>query len=283
MGRPGWTSALLGRLVRGRLAERLLVIGAYREDEAQEPRLAFAHLRRSCAVERIQLGGLGVEDMAALIGGAFESKRRGRASACDPRPYRRQPLHAAELARHVAEQPQGRPATSRRASATWRAPRRTAVGLCASVLAAAAVLGEAFDLPDSSLWPRRGSPGGTLGRRCRVEFARGDRRAPPPPTHSPATRSTRGWEPAAARGSIAVRPTRSRPATGSIRVQGWRCRHASLRGRGGRNGRGDRGRARRTGGSARPRRARLLEQAVALLTRAQKPSWQTQTSNGGAD
>jgi hypothetical protein len=60
------------------LACRLAVIAAYREDEA-DARLygALADLRRTCDVDRIELGGLGLEEVAALIGSAFETSAAG--------------------------------------------------------------------------------------------------------------------------------------------------------------------------------------------------------------
>ncbi len=151
------TLALLGRLVRGHLAERLLVIGAYREDEAQEPLFAaFADLRRNCAVERIELGGLGVEEMAALIGGAFETSAAAAQARAIHARTGGNPFYARELARHVAEQPRTSFGDVPRASATWCEPassgcRRT-VRACS---AAAAVLGETFDAARArgGLWP----------------------------------------------------------------------------------------------------------------------------------
>ena len=144
------TLALLGRLVRGHLAERLLVIGAYREDEAQEPLFAaFADLRRSCAVERIELGGLDVEEMAALIGGAFETSAAAAQARAIHARTGGNPFYARELARHVAEQPRtsfGDVPQGIRDVVRARVDRLSED--CASVLAAAAVLGEAFELPE---------------------------------------------------------------------------------------------------------------------------------------
>jgi DNA-binding SARP family transcriptional activator len=144
------TLALLGRLVRGNLAERLFVVGTYREDEAQEPLFAaFADLRRSCAVERIELGGLNVEEMAALIGGAFETSAAAAQARAIHARTGGNPFYARELARHVAEQPRtsfGDVPQGIRDVVRARVDRLSED--CASVLAAAAVLGEAFELPE---------------------------------------------------------------------------------------------------------------------------------------
>jgi DNA-binding SARP family transcriptional activator len=142
------TLALLGRVVRGPLSGRLAVIAAYREDEA-DARLygALADLRRTCDVDRIELGGLGLEEVAALIGSAFEtSAATAKANAIHDRSGGN-PFYVRELARHVAEHP---------GTAFVDVPEgirdvvRARVGrlspACADVLAAAAVLGEAFDV-----------------------------------------------------------------------------------------------------------------------------------------
>jgi len=144
------TLALLGRLVRGHLAERLLVVGTYREDEAQEPLFAaIADLRRSCVVERIELGGLDVEEMAALIGGAFETSAAAAQARAIHARTGGNPFYARELARHVAEQPRtsfGDVPQGIRDVVRARVDRLSED--CASILAAAAVLGEAFELPE---------------------------------------------------------------------------------------------------------------------------------------
>ena len=52
------TLALLGHVVRGHLSERLAVVGAYREDEADAQLYgAIADLRRHCDVDRVELAG----------------------------------------------------------------------------------------------------------------------------------------------------------------------------------------------------------------------------------
>ena len=144
------TLALLSRLVRGPLAERLLVVGAYREDEANEPLFAaFADLRRNCVVERIELFGLGVEEMAALIGGAFETSAAAAQARAIHARTGGNPFYARELARHVAEQPRtsfGDVPEGIRDVVRARVERLSED--CADVLAAAAVLGESFGTPE---------------------------------------------------------------------------------------------------------------------------------------
>ena len=144
------TLALLSRLVRGELAERLFVVGAYREDEANEPLFAaFADLRRNCVVERIELVGLGVEEMAALIGGAFETSAAAAQARAIHARSGGNPFYARELARHVAEHPRtsfGDVPEGIRDVVRARVERLSED--CASVLAAAAVLGESFGLPE---------------------------------------------------------------------------------------------------------------------------------------
>ncbi|MDX6438086.1 MAG: hypothetical protein QOF45_669 [Gaiellaceae bacterium] len=153
------TLALLSRLVRGHLAERLLVVGTYREDEANEPLFAaFADLRRHCAVERIELFGLGVEEMAALIGGAFETSAAAAQARAIHARTGGNPFYARELARHVAEQPRtsfGDVPEGIRDVVRARVERLSED--CASVLAAAAVLGEAFGLPELEVVSERGA------------------------------------------------------------------------------------------------------------------------------
>jgi DNA-binding SARP family transcriptional activator len=142
------TLALLGRVVRGPLSGRLAVIGAYREDEA-DARLygALADLRRTCDVDRIELGGLELDEVAALIGSAFEtSAAAAKAHAIHDRSGGN-PFYVRELARHVAEHPGTAfvdvPEGIRdvvRARVDRLSPA------CVDVLAAAAVLGETFDV-----------------------------------------------------------------------------------------------------------------------------------------
>lgn len=153
------TLTLLGRLVRGAAADRLLVVGAYREDEAQEPLFAaVADLRRHAAVERIELGGLGVEEMAALIRGAFEtSAAAGQSRAIHARSGGN-PFYGRELARHLAEHPRtafGDVPDGIRDVVRARVERLS--DDCAAVLAAAAVLGEGFALPELELVSGRGA------------------------------------------------------------------------------------------------------------------------------
>jgi DNA-binding SARP family transcriptional activator len=152
------TLALLSRLVRGHLAERLLVVGAYREDEANEPLFAaFADLRRNCVVERIELFGLGVEEMAALIGGAFETSAAAAQARAIHARTGGNPFYARELARHVAEHPRtsfGDVPEGIRDVVRARVERLSED--CAAVLAAAAVLGESFGLPELEVVSGRG-------------------------------------------------------------------------------------------------------------------------------
>ncbi len=117
------TLALLGHVVRGPLSSRLAVIAAYREDQAEAHLYgALGDLRRDCEIDRIELDGLGVADVAALIGGAFEtSAAAAQARAIHDRTGGN-PFYVRELARHVAERPGRRSATSRRGFGTSCAP-----------------------------------------------------------------------------------------------------------------------------------------------------------------
>jgi DNA-binding SARP family transcriptional activator len=142
------TLALLGRIVRGQLSGRLAVIAAYREDEADARFYgALADLRRTCDVDRIELGGLALEEVAALIGSAFEtSGAAAKAHAIHDRSGGN-PFYVRELARHVAEHPGTAfvdVPEGIRDVVRARVDRLSSA--CADVLAAAAVLGEAFDL-----------------------------------------------------------------------------------------------------------------------------------------
>jgi predicted ATPase len=151
------TLALLGRIVRGPLSGRLTVVAAFREDEAEAHLYgALADLRRDCHVDRIELGGLELQDVAALIGSAFEtSAAAAQARAIHDRTGGN-PFYVRELARHVAEQPR----TSFRDVPEGirdivRARVERLCPACAEALAAAAVLGEEFDL--QTLGPMLGS------------------------------------------------------------------------------------------------------------------------------
>jgi len=142
------TLALLCRIVRGPLSSRLIVVATYREDAADVHLYgALADIRRHCEVERIELGGLGLDEVAALIGSAFETS----AAAAQARTIHDRtggnPFYVRELARHVAE----RPATafvdvpeSIRDLVRARIERLSPG--CAEVLGAAAVLGDGFDV-----------------------------------------------------------------------------------------------------------------------------------------
>jgi DNA-binding SARP family transcriptional activator len=142
------TLALLGRVVRGDLSERLAVIGAYREDESEAHLYgALADLRRHCDVDRVELGGLTLTDVAALIDAAFEtSAAAAQARAIHDRTGGN-PFYVRELARHVADQP--RTSFGDVPDGIRDLVRARVEGLsptCAETLAAAAVLGEAFDV-----------------------------------------------------------------------------------------------------------------------------------------
>jgi DNA-binding SARP family transcriptional activator len=141
------TLALLCRIVRGPLSSRLIVIATYREDAADAPLYgALADIRRNCEVERVELGGLGLAEVAALIGGAFETS----AAAAEARTIHNRtggnPFYVRELARHVAE----RPATAfvdvpEGIRDVVRARMKRLSAGCADALGAAAVLGDSFD------------------------------------------------------------------------------------------------------------------------------------------
>ena len=142
------TLALLGRVVRGHLSERLAVVGTYREDEAEAHLYgAVSDLRRHCEVDRIELGGLALPDVAELIGSTFEtSAAAAQARAIHDRTGGN-PFYVRELARHVADQP--RASFGEVPEGIRDVVRARVEGLsttCADVLGAAAVLGEAFDV-----------------------------------------------------------------------------------------------------------------------------------------
>ena len=64
------TALLLTHLVRTIQAERVLVIGTYRETELGEPLVSvLADLHRERAVERLRLGSLNRGDVATMISG----------------------------------------------------------------------------------------------------------------------------------------------------------------------------------------------------------------------
>lgn len=156
------TLALLGRVVRGRLSGRLAVIGAYREDEAEAHLYgALADLRRYCDVDRIELGGLTLVDVAALIGSAFEtSAAAAQARAIHDRTGGN-PFYVRELARHVADQPStsfGKVPEGIRDVVRARVERLSPA--CAEALPTAAVLGEVFDV--RTLSAAAGPPGDAL-------------------------------------------------------------------------------------------------------------------------
>jgi DNA-binding SARP family transcriptional activator len=142
------TLALLCRIVRGALSSRLIVIATYREDAAGAPLYgALADIRRNCEVERVELGGLGLAEVAALIGGAFETS----AAAAEARTIHNRtggnPFYVRELARHVAE----RPATAfvdvpEGIRDVVRARMKRLSAGCADALGAAAVLGDSFEV-----------------------------------------------------------------------------------------------------------------------------------------
>ncbi|HEX3266717.1 MAG TPA: AAA family ATPase [Gaiellaceae bacterium] len=142
------TLALLCRIVRGPLSSRLLVVGTYREDAADAHLYgALADIRRTCEVERIELGGLGLAEVAALIGSAFETS----AAAAEARTIHNRtggnPFYVRELARHVAE----RPATAfvdvpEGIRDVVRARMQRLPAGCPEALGAAAILGDSFEV-----------------------------------------------------------------------------------------------------------------------------------------
>lgn len=142
------TLALLSRVLRGPLSGRLALIAAYREDEAEAHLYgALADLRRDCDVDRIELGGLGPEEVAALIGSAYEtSAAAAQARAIHDRTAGN-PFYVRELARHVAERPRtsfGDVPEGIRDVVRARVERLS--DDCADALARASVLGEDFDV-----------------------------------------------------------------------------------------------------------------------------------------
>jgi DNA-binding SARP family transcriptional activator len=142
------TLALLSRVLRGPSSERIALIAAYREDEAEANLYgALADLRRDCDVDRIELGGLDLEGVAALIGSAFEtSAAAAKAKAIHDRTGGN-PFYVRELARHVADHPRtafGDVPDGIRDVVRARVDRLS--DGCADALARATVLGESFDV-----------------------------------------------------------------------------------------------------------------------------------------
>jgi DNA-binding SARP family transcriptional activator len=142
------TLALLSRIVRGPLSNRLALIAAYREDEAEAHLYgALGDLRRDCDVDRIELGGLDLAAVAALIGSAFEtSAAAAQAQAIHDRTGGN-PFYVRELARHIAERPRttfGDVPEGIRDVVRARVKRLS--DDCADALAKASVLGEDFDV-----------------------------------------------------------------------------------------------------------------------------------------
>jgi DNA-binding SARP family transcriptional activator len=141
------TLALLCHVARGPLSSRLAVVAAYREDQAEAHLYgALADLRRDCDVDRVELDGLDVAEVTALIGGAFEtSGAAAQARAIHDRTGGN-PFYVRELARHVAERPGtafGDVPEGIRDVVRARVERLS--DDCADALARASVLGEAFD------------------------------------------------------------------------------------------------------------------------------------------
>jgi DNA-binding SARP family transcriptional activator len=136
------TLALLGRVARGAAGERLLVVGAYRDADAVGTPLlgAIADLRRDCDVERVALDGLSVDEVAALLGGTEDARRIHDRTDGNP-------FFVRELARHLAERPETRSDVPESVSDIVLARVRRLSPQAASVLTAAAVLGQGFDLP----------------------------------------------------------------------------------------------------------------------------------------
>jgi DNA-binding SARP family transcriptional activator len=145
--------ALLGRVVRGPLSGRLIVVGAYREDQAEAHLYAaLGDLRRDCEIDRIELGGLDVEEVTALIGRAFETSAAAAQARAIHARTGGNPFYVRELARHVAEHP--KTAFSDVPEGIRDVVRARVERLSrksADVLAAAAVLGEEFDVSTLSL------------------------------------------------------------------------------------------------------------------------------------
>lgn len=142
------TLSLLGRIVRGPVSERLTLVGAYRDDEAEAHLYgALADLRRTCLVERIELGGLDPADVAALIGSAFETSAAAAQARAIHARTGGNPFYARELARHVAERPgSGFLDVPEGIRDVVRARVERLSTSTADVVSHAAVLGEEFDL-----------------------------------------------------------------------------------------------------------------------------------------
>src|SRR4029453_1815646 len=131
------------------------------EDAADAPLYGtLADIRRNCDVERVELGGLGLAEVAALIGSAFKTS----AAAAEARTIHNRtggnPFYVRELARHVAE----RPATAfvdvpEGIRDVVRARMKRLSPGCADALGAAAVLGDSFDVAaPAAVTGRAGDP-----------------------------------------------------------------------------------------------------------------------------
>jgi predicted ATPase len=134
------TLGLLARVARGAAGERLLVLGAYRDADAVGTPLlaAIADLRRDCDVERVALEGLSVDEVATLVGtvgdpGRIHDRTDGN------------PFFVRELARHLEDRRESGGDVPESVSDIVLARVRRLSSRAATVVRAAAVLGETFD------------------------------------------------------------------------------------------------------------------------------------------
>jgi predicted ATPase len=146
------TLALLARVTRSVIGERLLVLASYRDADAIGTPLlgAIAELRRDCEVERIPVEGLSVDEVDSLLQGVADARRIHDRTDGNPFFLRELARHLAERRGAVEEVPES--VSDVVLARVGRLPRPSAQALtCASVL------GESFELRTLELLADSGS------------------------------------------------------------------------------------------------------------------------------
>jgi DNA-binding SARP family transcriptional activator/tetratricopeptide (TPR) repeat protein len=151
------TLLLLAHLVRRLSRERLMVLGTVRDDEPDAAlRELMGELERERRLERVELGGLDADGVAALVAAWLGDRASAALVAVVGRKSGGNPLFVEELARHVGET--GAPSEALAAAAAGALPSGVKAviagrlarldGAARTALAAAAVAGEEFRLAD---------------------------------------------------------------------------------------------------------------------------------------
>jgi len=135
------TLALLARVARGAMGDRLLVLGTYRDADAVGTPLlaAIAELRRDCDVLRVPVEGLSIDEVAALLDGAADARRIHDRTDGNP-------FFVRELARHLAERRDDAGEVPESVSDVVLARVARLSRASADALTAASVLGRSFEL-----------------------------------------------------------------------------------------------------------------------------------------